>query len=292
MLQVQSLTHYYKKDKAVLRDINLNLSQGIVGLLGKNGAGKSSLMNILATLQKPTQGEVLWKGESIIRKPQHLRQELGYLPQYFGVYDELTTIEFLSYISDLKQLDTKTSRSRIDTLLESLNLTHVAHFPLSSYSGGMRQRVGIAQALLNNPALLIVDEPTVGLDPEERNQFKNMLAELAADRLILLSTHIVSDIESIADSIAIMNHGQLNWFDSADALKRAAQHQVWELQVSTNRYAELKSTQTVAHAERNELGYLLKIVSGDQPDENARAVVPTLEDAYLAVNRAAQETLA
>lgn len=292
MLNVQSVTHYYKKDKAVLRDINLNLDRGIVGLLGKNGAGKSSLMNILATLQKPTEGDVFWKGESIVRNPQHLRQELGYLPQYFGVYDELTAVEFLSYISDLKKIDSKTARSKIDELLESLNLTHVAHTPLSSYSGGMRQRIGIAQALLNDPALLIVDEPTVGLDPEERNQFKNMLSELAHSRLILLSTHIVSDIESIADSVAIMASGQLRFFNSAEELKSEAQDHVWTLQVSNEQYTRIKATHTLANAERNELGYRLKIVSKHQPDEGAVAVTPTLEDAYLAVNGKAQEVLA
>lgn len=292
MLNVQSVTHYYKKDKAVLSDINLNLNKGIVGLLGKNGAGKSSLMNILATLQKPTQGDVLWKGESIVRKPQTLRQELGYLPQYFGVYDELTAVEFLAYIGDLKKLDVKATRTRIDELLESLNLIHVAHSPLSSYSGGMRQRIGIAQALLNNPALLIVDEPTVGLDPEERNQFKNMLTELAQDRLILLSTHIVSDIESIADSIAIMNSGRMRFFSSADVLKQEAQDQVWELQVSSEQYQQFKSTHTLANAERNEMGYRLKIVAKNQPDNHAKAVSPSLEDAYLALNRASQEAVA
>ena len=212
LLDIQSLSHSYqnrRESKLALSSISLQVETGVLGLLGPNGAGKSSLMRILATITKPSEGNILWCGQDIIREPQALRNELGYLPQYFGVYEQLTGVEFLQYMASLKGMALGHANRVIDELLQRLNLTHAAHQSLKGYSGGMKQRIGIAQALLNDPKLLIIDEPTVGLDPQERASFKQLLSELAFDRCIILSTHIVSDIESIAERIAIMKDGHL-----------------------------------------------------------------------------------
>jgi ABC-2 type transport system ATP-binding protein len=180
-----------------------------VGLLGPNGAGKSTLLRILATITQATSGRVLWNGENIADKPEPLRDALGYLPQDFGVYPNLNAIEFLEYLAAVKGIAAAAARKRIAELLDLVNLTAAAKRPLGGYSGGMRQRVGIAQALLNDPLLLIVDEPTAGLDPEERLRFRNLLSELSGERIVILSTHIVSDIEAVASSIAILGQGEL-----------------------------------------------------------------------------------
>lgn len=211
-LEIKSLSHQYqdgKNHKLAIDQLSLTVKTGITGLLGPNGAGKSSLMRILATITKPVSGEVLWKGENIVKHPQLLRQDLGYLPQYFGVYEQLSGVEFLSYMASIKGIGRTEANDIINNLLDRLNLVHVKSLPLSGYSGGMKQRIGIAQALLNDPKLLIIDEPTVGLDPHERNNFRQLLTELSEDRCIIFSTHIVSDIESIADQIAIMQSGKL-----------------------------------------------------------------------------------
>ncbi|HSQ75354.1 MAG TPA: ABC transporter ATP-binding protein, partial [Bacteroidota bacterium] len=173
-----------------LRDFTLALEPGILGLLGPNGAGKSTLMRILATVTTPTEGTVTWNGTDIVRSPETLRAVLGYLPQDFGIYPHLTAVEFLDYMAALRGLDARTAHRRIDELLQVCNLTDARKRPLGTYSGGMKQRIGIAQALLNNPQLLIVDEPTVGLDPEERVRFRTLLSDLSGERIIILSTHI------------------------------------------------------------------------------------------------------
>src|SRR5204863_2122791 len=192
-----------------LKDFTLEVGPGILGLLGPNGAGKSTLMRILATITKPTGGTVTWNGVDIVRSPNHLRAVLGYLPQDFGVYPNLNAVEFLEYLAAEKGLDRKMARERIQQLLQVVNLVDVQKRPLGSYSGGMRQRVGIAQALLNDPELLIVDEPTSGLDPEERVRFRNLLSDLSGERIVMLSTHIVSDVEATATEIALIHQGRL-----------------------------------------------------------------------------------
>ena len=176
----------------------------MLGLLGPNGAGKSTLMRILATITRPTEGKVTWNGTDLVREPDAVRTVLGYLPQDFGVYPNLNPVEFLDYLAAAKGLDAKLARTRIDELLELVNLNDARKRPLGGFSGGMRQRVGIAQALLNDPRLLIVDEPTAGLDPEERVRFRNLLSELSGERIVILSTHIVSDVEATATDIALI----------------------------------------------------------------------------------------
>ena len=198
-----------------MRDLSLTLSGGVIGLLGPNGAGKTTLMQMIATITRPTEGRILFRGDDLTKDPDAIRRTLGYLPQDFGVYDNLTALEFLGYIAALKGVR---NRARIMEMLELVNLHHVAKRVVGGFSGGMRQRLGIAQALLNDPDLLIVDEPTAGLDPEERVRFRNVLAEIGFTKLVILSTHIVSDVESIATQIAIMREGRLVKLATPDEL--------------------------------------------------------------------------
>src|SRR5580658_5133677 len=191
-----------------LHDFSLELGTGVLGLLGPNGAGKTTLMTILATITRSSQGRVIWNGADVADNPDALRAVLGYLPQDFGVYPNLNAVEFLEYLAAVKGLDAAASRRRIDELLNLVNLTDVRKRPLGGFSGGMKQRIGIAQALLNDPKLLIVDEPTAGLDPEERVRFRNLLSDLSGDRVVILSTHIVSDVEATATDIALISQGK------------------------------------------------------------------------------------
>ena len=211
--------------------VTMRLSAGLVGLLGPNGAGKSSLMRMAATVTRPTSGQVLFDGIDAVTRPETLRRNLGYLPQDFGVYPHLSAGEFLSYLATVKGLPARVARTRIGELLDLLDLAGAGKRPLGKYSGGMLRRVGIAQALLNDPKVLIVDEPTAGLDPEQRASFRNLLADLAGDRVVLLSTHIVSDVESVASDIAIMAGGRLLLRGSPQELLRQADGLVWEVTV-------------------------------------------------------------
>src|SRR6476646_793885 len=223
-----------------LREFSLELEPGVLGLLGPNGAGKSTLMRILATITKPTEGRALWNGTDIARSPNELRSGLGYLPQDFGVYPNLNAVEFLEYMAAVKGLDASAARRRIEELLVLVNLTEARKRPLGGYSGGMKQRIGIAQALLNDPQLLIVDEPTVGLDPEERVRFRNLLSDLGGERIVILSTHIVSDIEASAGSLAIMAKGRLLFSGTPEALIADAAGHAWEWTVPESQVAAIR----------------------------------------------------
>ncbi len=284
LLDIQSLSHQYQDGKNTtfaIKSLSLQIEPGILGLLGPNGAGKSSLMRILATITKPTSGKVFWRGKDIVQTPQTLRNQLGYLPQYFGVYDQLSGIEFLQYIAGLKGLPQAIANDRIDDLLCKLNLSHAAHLPLNGYSGGMKQRIGIAQALLNDPKLLIIDEPTVGLDPQERNNFRQLLTELANDRCIIFSTHIVSDVESIADRIAIMRSGQILQAASPHILQQQVADKCWQLTAHFNELKTIQHQHLISHSVRKADNVELNIVANFCPDARAKLRTPTLEDAYL-----------
>jgi ABC-type multidrug transport system ATPase subunit len=208
-LIIKAISKQYQGNFWGLRNFSLTLQSGVLALLGPNGAGKSTLMRILATITQPTEGSITWNGVDIAKSPDGLRSVLGYLPQDFGVYPNLNVVEFLEYIAALKGLDGRAAHKRIQEHLEVVKLFDARKRPLGGYSGGMKQRVGIAQALLNDPQLLIVDEPTVGLDPDERVRFRNLISDLAGQRIVILSTHIVSDAESAATEIAVINHGHL-----------------------------------------------------------------------------------
>lgn len=280
-LYISDVSKQYHGKVWGLRDFSLDLGPGILGLLGPNGAGKSTLMNILATITQPTAGTVLWNGVDIVRKPDELRRVLGYLPQSFGVYPNLTAQEFLEYMAAVKGLGGRTARRRIDELLQLVNLNEVRKRPLGGYSGGMRQRIGIAQALLNDPQLLIVDEPTVGLDPEERVRFRNLIADLAGERIVFLSTHIVSDVEATATRIAIANHGHLILDTNTEDLLRVVEGQVWEWIVPAGELAEVKRRYLVSGMLRRTDGMQMRVISHTAPAGDARPATPTFEDAYL-----------
>lgn len=291
-LSITRVGKLYGREKWGLRDFTLTLTPGVWGLLGPNGAGKSSLMRILATITKPTVGQVCWNGEDIASHPEPLRSVLGYLPQDFGVYPNLTAEEFLQYIAAIKGLERHAADRRIDELLQLVNLADARKRPLGGYSGGMKQRIGIAQALLNDPQLLIVDEPTVGLDPEERVRFRNLLADLSGSRIVILSTHIVSDVEAAATDIAIMNCGRLLMQATPEALLRLVEGKVWEWVVPSTRLAEIRQKHLVSSMTRRPDGARLRIVQDQPPCAEAQPVTPGLEDAYLWAVSASQKEAA
>ena len=278
MLKLDQVTKRFRGGVTAVADLSLELGPGVVGLLGPNGAGKTTLMQLIATITRPTRGQIHFQGVDVLREPETLRQQLGYLPQDFGVYDNLTAFEFLSYFGGLKGI---TKQGRIGELLELVNLHTVAHRPAATFSGGMRQRLGIAQALLNDPALLIVDEPTAGLDPEERVRFRHLLSDLGHGKLVLLSTHIVSDIESLAGTIAVMKEGRLVTCAAPEALLQAARGQVWEAVVSSAEYEQVRGRLKVTRAVRQADGVHARVVSREQPFPTAQSVEPDLEDAFV-----------
>lgn len=280
-LEIRNVSKQYNAKNFGLRDFSLSMRPGVWGLLGPNGAGKSTLMRILATITRPTEGQVTWNGVDIARQPDGLRQVLGYLPQDFGVYPNLNVVEFLEYLAAVKGLPGKLTRQRIDQLLELVNLVEARKRPLGGYSGGMKQRVGIAQALLNDPQVLIVDEPTVGLDPEERVRFRNLLSDLAGERIVILSTHIVSDVEAVASQIAIISQGELLKRDLPERLLQDVDGKVWEWMIPSEALAEARKRFQISSMLRQSSGVRLRAVSAQIPDPAAQPVLPSLEDAYL-----------
>jgi len=259
---------------------SLTLGPGVLGLLGPNGAGKSTLMRILATVTRATHGRVLWDGMDIADRPDGLRSVLGYLPQDFGVYPHLSATEFLHYMAAVKGMGAGSARRRITELLELVNLADAARRPLGGFSGGMRQRVGIAQALLNDPKLLIVDEPTAGLDPEERVRFRNLLSELSGERIVVLSTHIVSDIE-VATTIALIAQGELITHGPPEGLLATVGRRVWEVVVPSRELGALRQSCLVSHTAHRNDGVHVRVVAEQAPAASARSLEPSLEDAYL-----------
>jgi ABC-type multidrug transport system ATPase subunit len=280
-IKIEGVGKQYKGGNWGLSDFTLDISFGVLGLIGPNGSGKSTLMRILATITKATTGVVLWNGKDIAKTPNDLRNVLGYLPQDFGVYPNLNAVEFLEYMAAIKGLDSKSAKRRIDELLQIVNLVEAARRPLGGFSGGMKQRVGIAQALLNDPQVLIVDEPTVGLDPEERVRFRNLLSDLSGERIVILSTHIVSDVESTATRIALMTKGHLLRECAPEDLLAELEDKVWEWRVTSDELLTLKQRHIVSGTIRRSDGVQVRVVSESQPDPSAHRVPPNLEDAYL-----------
>jgi len=281
-IKIQNLSKVYKGNICAIDNISLNIEKGLFGLLGRNGAGKTTLMRILATIIKPTSGDVIINGASVLTEGNKIRNELGYLPQEFGVYPNLTPMEFLDYILSLKGLKDKSARkSEIETLLERVGLEKVKNKKIKSFSGGMKQRVGIAQALLGNPKLIIVDEPTAGLDPEERVHFRNLLSEIGKDNTILLSTHIVSDIESACEKIGILKEGKLLYTGTIRALLNQMEKKVWETIVDKEVAERMKTEQCVISTDYTANGVLVRYSSSTRLSDKSKNVVPTLEDAYI-----------
>jgi ABC-type multidrug transport system ATPase subunit len=238
-------------------------------------------MRILATVTRPTDGRITWNGVDIIKSPNPLRAILGYLPQDFGVYPHLNAVEFLEYLAGIKGLEGKSARRRIDELLKIVGLAEARKRPLGGFSGGMIQRLGIAQSLLNDPQLLIVDEPTSGLDPEERVRFRNLLSDLSGDRIVILSTHIVSDVEAAATEIAIIKQGQLMRCCAPEALLQTVEGKVWMWVVPSNALADIQQYHLVSSAVRRSDGVHVRLVADEPPASEVKPVPPSLEDAYL-----------
>jgi ABC-type multidrug transport system ATPase subunit len=280
-LRIEKVSKVYDGRTWALRDFTLEVRPGVLGLLGPNGAGKTTLMSILATITLPSQGRVTWDGSDIVAQPDAVRTVLGYLPQDFGVYPHLNAVEFLEYMAALKGLDGASARRRIGELLELVNLADARKRPLGGYSGGMKQRVGIAQALLNDPQLLIVDEPTAGLDPEERVRFRQLLSELSGERIVILSTHIVSDVEAVATDIAIISRGQLLAHAAPEGLLASVEGKVWEVVVASAELAEARRALLVSSAVRRSDGVHLRVIGARPPNGASQPLAPNLEDAYL-----------
>ncbi len=283
MLEFLNVAKVYRGGVRGVDGVTMRLGLGLVALLGPNGAGKSSLMRIAATVTRPTSGRVLFDGTDAVARPDLLRRNLGYLPQDFGVYPHLSAREFLSYLAAVKGMPARTARTRIGELLELTGLAGAGRRPLGKYSGGMLRRVGIAQALLSDPKVLIVDEPTAGLDPEQRVLFRNLLADLAGDRAVLLSTHIVSDVESVASDIAVMAHGTIVLRGSPQDLLRQAEGWVWEMTVPQDALALLRERHLISRMIRTGTGVRIRLLAPAAPDAGAVPVRPDLEDAYLTV---------
>ncbi len=283
LLEFVNVAKVYKGGLRGVDGVTLRLGPGLVGLLGPNGAGKSSLMRIGATVTRPTSGQVLLDGTDVVARPDPLRRNLGYLPQDFGVYPHLTAREFLAYLAAVKGMPARVARRRIGELLELLELTGAGKRPLGKYSGGMLRRVGIAQALLADPRVLIVDEPTAGLDPQQRVLLRNLLADLAGDRVVLLSTHIVSDVESVASDIVIMAGGRIRLRGSPQDLLRQAEGRVWETTVAPADLAWIRDRYLVSKMVRTDVGVRVRLLALAPPAPDVVPAAPDLEDAYLTI---------
>lgn len=279
-LTIERLSKRYEQHWA-LRELSLRCEPGMLGLVGPNGAGKTSLMRMIATLLEPTEGTIRWNGQDTSTHGQDLRKVLGYLPQDFGVYPEYTGRQFLRYLGAMKGLSSSLLNLRVDEVLEMVNLEQVADRKLPTYSGGMKQRIGIAQALLNDPELLIVDEPTAGLDPGERVRLRTLLASLTRNRIIILSTHIISDVEAVASRLVIMQTGRVLSDTTPEALLARTAGSVWSVTVDQATALQLQVNYQVSTMVNQMRGITLRIVSVTRPHEAAITVDPSLEEAYL-----------
>lgn len=269
------------KEKIAVQNVNISFQHGVYGLLGENGAGKTTLMRMICNILQPTQGQILCDGIEIGQLGAEYRKLLGYLPQDFGYYKEFSGERFLNYMSALKAIPEEYAKERVNELLELVELSHVKDKRLKTYSGGMLRRVGIAQALLNEPEILILDEPTAGLDPKERVRFRNIISSLGKKKVIILSTHIVSDVEYIADKIMIMKDGQLRRTGTHEELTKEAEGRVWKCLVIEEEAMELNEHYIVSNLRPCKNQVELRIVSKHRPAENAVSQEVTLEDAYL-----------
>lgn len=288
MLRFERISKRYQSGKLVVDDLSLDLDCGIVGLLGPNGAGKSTLLRLAATLDAPTSGKIFFNNIDIGQQPDAIRSSLGYLPQNFTIEPTLKAIEFLTYIASLKGLSGELRTEAVEESLAATNLSFLSNRRFDGLSGGMKQRLGIAQALLGKPTLLLADEPTTGLDPEERLAFRNLLATFGQHRLAVVSTHIVSDIDLIATKVAIMHRGKLLAFDTPQRLTERAHGAVWQLQFSHDEFARIESTfRASTHfrlsriISKAESIFVSVLCATTPPFSDAVAEEPQLEDAYL-----------
>ena len=270
------------KDMTAVDDVSLRITPGVWGLLGANGAGKTTLMRMIAGIMEPTSGEIRYNGIPIKDLKESYRDIFGYLPQEFGFYPEFTVKDYLEYVAALKGLTPKASKRKIDELLERLSLSHVKRKKIEKLSGGMKRRVGIAQALLNDPEVLILDEPTSGLDPGERVRFRKLLSEFAQDRIVLISTHIVSDVEFIATQNAIMKNGKLLSTGTTEELVQQLNGKVWGTTIPMNLLSKYEQQLQIVNIRNEEHGTVSIRYLADNPvTKDSVALEPRLEDLYL-----------
>jgi ABC-2 type transport system ATP-binding protein len=282
-IEIQGLNKIYPNGNHALKDINLEFGNGMFGLLGPNGAGKSSLMRIIVTLMKPTTGIIIIDGKDIQKHRKELRSILGYLPQDFRFFTSLKTWEFLDYSGALAGLRNRKERlSEVDRLLDQVGLLEVRDRPANKLSGGMKRRLGIAQALIGKPKIIVVDEPTTGLDPDERIRFRNILSQLSQrDVIIILSTHIVGDISSTCQSMALLNRGELVFSGPPEKLIKQAEGHVFKLHLTPYEYETVKERYNVISTIPVETGWEVQVVSDDHPDYDASDIIPNIEHAYV-----------
>lgn len=277
-LVIDRITKQYKNKIAVDR-LSLNLTRGVYGLLGANGAGKTTLMRMICGILKPTSGEVKFNGIDV--SEENYRDALGYLPQDFGYYPEFSAQDFMYYMASLKGMTKSQSKVKTKELLEIVSLSHVVKKKIKTFSGGMKQRLGIAQALLNNPKILILDEPIAGLDPKERVRFRNLISKLGKDRIVLLSTHIVSDVEDIANTILVMKDGQMLHSGSLEQIIKVIEDKVFECTLDSKTSEKLMEKYPVINLRTEGENIFLRLVCDEKPHENAVKTSATLEDLYL-----------
>ncbi|NLV86732.1 MAG: ABC transporter ATP-binding protein [Clostridiales bacterium] len=276
--------------KTAVDHLNITLSNGVYGLLGANGAGKTTLMRLLCDIQTPTSGKITLDGKRISEMGEKYRNLLGYLPQHFGYYPDFTPWDFLLYVAALKGLSEKQAKIKAAELLEAVGLTKESRQKIKTFSGGMKQRLGIAQAMLNNPHILILDEPTAGLDPKERVRFRNLISAFSKDRIVILSTHIVSDVEFMAEEIIMMKSGVILHFGKPQEITAEIDGQVWECTVLSSHAEQYTETLNISNLRNTENNCTtLRVIADYPPMENAIQVQPTLEDLYLFYFKGANE---
>ena len=280
-LFIDTVSKRYERNRWALREFSLRMEAGVLGLVGPNGAGKTTLLKMLATLSLPTEGHITWNGQDMLRHPEIVRRVLGYVPQDFGVYPQINARAFLHYIGELKGLRGAHLRRRVEAVLEMVGLSPDADRRLKTFSGGMVRRLGIAQALLNEPRLLVLDEPTVGLDPAERVRFREMLPSLSGERIVIFSTHIISDIEVTATHLALLKRGRLNWTGTPEALLADAAGACWTLTIPQAEFENWRARYRVSSAIPRAGSVEMRILAAHQPHPQAVLANPTLEEAYL-----------
>lgn len=276
---IDNLSKKYGKKEAI-ENLSLTIPSGMYGLLGRNGAGKTSLMRILATLSVPTSGNV-WMNDVSIKETKKIREMVGYLPQDFSMYRSMTVFGAMDYLGLLSNIPDRIRKEQINGLLEKVNLKDNAKTKVKALSGGMKRRLGIAQALLHNPQILIVDEPTAGLDPEERIRFRNLLSDFAENRIVLLSTHIASDIESTCNGVAVLNNGRLIFHGSTEKLIQQAEGKVYTITIPKKMDSHIKEKYICLNMSSSRAGVQYRILSDTLPEEKGEIQSPTLEDGYM-----------